>query len=180
MAVPSAPSNDTAEPATRVTAIAALTVAVIVVLLYRSAPGDTRVLPRAGQSFAASRIAPAANRIRVRPGNHPISTEFDRSAFARLVGPEAAALNRGDMAALARILDDRTDPLASVVLGVLYAEADGVPRDQIAAERLWLAAAAQSEASAARNLGVLYARGVLGVADPDRSRAWFARAAQAR
>lgn len=74
-------------------------------------------------------------------------------------------------------LADRGDPMAQYYLGTLYAEGNGVQRDDEAAFKLFLRAANRGNAAAQYNVGASYSAGV-GVKKSDADAAkWFQRAA---
>lgn len=108
--------------------------------------------------------------------------EFDQRVFAQLGTASAdtlAAFREGRDAAVANALEVRTssgDPVVQTALALLYLGGQGVPHDAAAAERLLMQAAAQGNASAAHNLGVLHERGLLGTKNEAEARRWYERA----
>lgn len=83
-------------------------------------------------------------------------------AWAEEVEVGIQALERGDYAAVFnefRPLAERGNPAAQFNLGVMYANGQGVPRDDAEAARWFHKAAVQGYANAQRNLGVIYILG---------------------
>jgi TPR repeat protein len=69
-------------------------------------------------------------------------------------------------------------PQAQFSMGVLYANGDGVPRDERRAAAWYRSAAEQGDASAQNNLGVMYANGQGVQQDDAQAVRWYRCAAQ--
>jgi hypothetical protein len=91
------------------------------------------------------------------------------------------AYKNGDYATAAREwlpLAQQGDARAQFLLGALYAQGYGVPRDYGAAAQWFRQAAAQGHVGAQYNLGVRYHEGRGVPRDPSQAAEWFRRAAQ--
>jgi len=91
-----------------------------------------------------------------------------------------AAAARGDFAAAVVLYQqaaDKGDSRAEFILGVMYANGQGVPQDLAAAANWYAKAADAGEAGAQYSLGVMYRDGQGVPQDADKAAYWFGRAA---
>jgi len=103
------------------------------------------------------------------------------NAGAGAVDDAYAAYKSGDYASalsLLRPLSKQGNAIAQFVLGLMYAEGQGVPKDNEEATRLYRLAADQGNADAQYNLGLMYDNGQ-GVPQDDKEAAkWYRLAAE--
>ena len=93
----------------------------------------------------------------------------------------AAAYNRGDYATALRELRpfvEQGNASSQYLLGVMYANGEGVVQDYAEAVRWYRKAAAQGIASAQSNLGVMYSGGQGVVQDYAEAVRWYRKAAE--
>ena len=96
-----------------------------------------------------------------------------------VVGLEA--YHRGDYATAMREfrpLAEQGDAAAQTVLGLMYANGEGIPEDYIQAAYWWRKAAEQGDATAQFNLGVMYANGKGVPEDAVQAVYWYRKAAE--
>jgi anti-sigma factor RsiW len=162
-----------------VRAAAAVLVATVAITLIMQEAGN-RGRPGTDIDFAISRDAIDQRELTVE------RRAFDQSAFASVAAASTAfadAFRAGDFAKAASELHTKAnqgDRDAQVALALMYIAGEGVSRDIIRAERLLRQAADQKLASAAHNLGVLNARGLLSGANDEQAQRWFAEAEKLR
>src|SRR5262249_372208 len=92
----------------------------------------------------------------------------------------SAAYSKGDYATalgLLHPLADQGQAGAQVILGVMYANGQGVPQNQVEAMKWYRLAADQGEAGAQTALGVVYANGLGVPKDSAMAVEWFRKAA---
>ena len=107
--------------------------------------------------------------------------EFDSGRPRAPLEDATAANDKGDTAtalAILRPLADQGNADAQYNLGVIYGEAQGVPRDFVEAGKWFAKAAAQGNASAQYNLGVMYFAGQGFAPDAAEAAKWFRKAAE--
>ncbi len=93
----------------------------------------------------------------------------------------AAAYNRGDYATALREfrpLAERGDVKAQFILGVMYANGQGVPQDYAEAVKWYRKAAEQGNAEAQHDLGLMYGEGLGVPQDYARAVKWYRKAAE--
>jgi TPR repeat protein len=101
-------------------------------------------------------------------------------AIARPLEDVLSAFQRGDYAAALQILRplaEHGDALAQAGLGVMYANGQGVPQDDVQALLWFRKAADQGNTDAQFNLGVMYANGQGVPRDYTQALVWFRKAA---
>lgn len=151
-----------------------------------AAVGITLVMQRGGDSISPHvDFALSPNAIEL-TSTAPAQDTFDQSVFATLAGASAdlnGAYRAGDFSKVASELKakaDTGDPAAQTGLALMYLAGEGVVRDVAQAERLLRSAAEKGSASAAHNLGVLNARGLLGHINEEQAQHWFKEAEDLR
>jgi len=103
-------------------------------------------------------------------------------AYASPIDDGAAAVVRGDYTTAVAVYKkaaDGGDAQAAFLLGVMYANGQGAPKDMAAAAALYQQAAAKGEAGAEFSLAVMYRDGDGVEKDPTKADYWFGRAATA-
>jgi uncharacterized protein len=105
------------------------------------------------------------------------------SVSSALAAPSEAfdAFKRGDYAAVLRVCEAPAkagDSTCQDMLGLLYSEGRGVPRDQATAFHWFQLAAAQGNPTAAYNLAVAYEHGEGVAKNPAEAEKWFTKAAE--
>ena len=106
----------------------------------------------------------------------------------RLIRIAAAVIVAGGLAVMVLSAQDDLDTLrqaaeqgnaaAQFSLGLMYADGEGVPKDDAEAVRWYRLAAEQGQAAAQYNLGVRYAFGQGALKDDDEAVKWFRLAAE--
>src|SRR5262249_57376614 len=116
---------------------------------------------------------------------HAVAIIFLMSSFAAPVAADpfedaVAAYGKGDFATalqLFRPLADQGMARARAILGVMYANGQGVPKSDTEAMKWYQLAADQGDAAAQTALGIIYANGRGVPKDPGKGLEWFRKAA---
>jgi hypothetical protein len=114
------------------------------------------------------------------PGRGSVSGNQQPPASVGDAGTARVAYDRGDYAtalSIARPASERGDPAAQFILGLLYANGQGVPQDYAEATHWFRKAADQGNANAQNNIGALYHNGQGVAQDHAEAMRWYRKAA---
>jgi hypothetical protein len=113
------------------------------------------------------------------PGRGSVSGNQQPPASVGDAGTARVAYDRGDYAtalSIARPASERGDPAAQFILGLLYANGQGVPQDYAEATHWFRKAADQGNANAQNNIGALYHNGQGVAQDHAEAMRWYRKA----